>query len=178
MPATGRTSIRASARGFVGVRASGNAFWVERKKWNEYYKYECSLDQFIHGQKIILLCTYSIRKSSAVDIFDVASTHQFSLALRNGQWEFLQTTEIKRVKQEIAHLNETFGALSRFFFQNKSLTPRERVVAAQIVKGSANKEIARVLNISPRTVEFHRANIMHKLGAKNTVGLMRKVLDV
>jgi DNA-binding CsgD family transcriptional regulator len=33
-----------------------------------------------------------------------------------------------------------------------------------------------LLAISPRTVEFHRANIMQKLGAKNTVDLVRKVL--
>jgi DNA-binding CsgD family transcriptional regulator len=47
---------------------------------------------------------------------------------------------------------------------------------AQIVRGASNKEAARTLGISPRTVEFHRANVMRKLGAKNIADLVRRVL--
>ena len=47
---------------------------------------------------------------------------------------------------------------------------------AQIARGASSKEAARLLGISPRTVEFHRANIMQKLGAKNTVDVVRRVL--
>jgi DNA-binding NarL/FixJ family response regulator len=56
------------------------------------------------------------------------------------------------------------------------LTSRERVVLAQILKGASSKEIARTLAISARTVESHRANILLKLGAKNTAELVRIVL--
>ena len=56
------------------------------------------------------------------------------------------------------------------------LTPREQAVLAQTVAGASSKEAAQRLGISPRTVEFHRANILQKLGAKNTVDLMRIVL--
>ena len=42
--------------------------------------------------------------------------------------------------------------------------------------GASSKEAARSLGISPRTVEFHRANIMQKLGARNMVDLVHKVL--
>jgi DNA-binding CsgD family transcriptional regulator len=55
------------------------------------------------------------------------------------------------------------------------LTPKERVVLAQVVKGATAKESARVLGISPRTVEFHRANIMRKLGAHTTAELFSRV---
>jgi DNA-binding CsgD family transcriptional regulator len=51
------------------------------------------------------------------------------------------------------------------------------VTLAQIVRGASSKEAGRLLGISPRTVEFHRANIMEKLGAKNTVDLVRRVLE-
>lgn len=57
------------------------------------------------------------------------------------------------------------------------LTPRERIVMAHIVSGASSKEVARALNISPRTVEFHRANILRKLGARNTVELVRRLID-
>lgn len=57
-----------------------------------------------------------------------------------------------------------------------SLTPRERLVLAEILMGLSSKEVARSLEISPRTVEFHRANLLRKYSARNTAELVRKVL--
>ena len=57
------------------------------------------------------------------------------------------------------------------------LTPREHLILVEIVKGHSSKEVARALEISPRTVEFHRANLLKKFGAKNTAELVRKVLS-
>ncbi len=58
-----------------------------------------------------------------------------------------------------------------------SLTPREHEVLQQIVGSASNKEAAAKLGISRRTVEIHRAHIMQKLGAKNSVDLMRIVFS-
>jgi DNA-binding CsgD family transcriptional regulator len=57
------------------------------------------------------------------------------------------------------------------------LSQRERLVLAQVLQGDTSKEIARTLGVSPRTVEFHRANIMKKYGAKNSAELVRKVMS-
>jgi DNA-binding CsgD family transcriptional regulator len=57
------------------------------------------------------------------------------------------------------------------------LTPRDRQVLAQIAGGSSNKESGRLLSISPRTIEVHRARIMEKLKAKNAADLVRIVLS-
>jgi DNA-binding CsgD family transcriptional regulator len=43
-----------------------------------------------------------------------------------------------------------------------------------MVRGATSKEAGRVLGISPRTEEFHRANIMKKLNAKNLVELVHR----
>jgi two-component system, LuxR family, response regulator FixJ len=56
------------------------------------------------------------------------------------------------------------------------LTPREHEVLALVAGGASNKEAGRRLGISPRTVEVHRARIMEKLGARNTVELVHRVL--
>lgn len=56
------------------------------------------------------------------------------------------------------------------------LTPREAAVLALIVRGATSKVAGDTLGISRRTVEFHRANIMLKLSAKNVADLMRIVL--
>jgi DNA-binding CsgD family transcriptional regulator len=55
----------------------------------------------------------------------------------------------------------------------QDLTPREREVLPEIISGATNRETGQKLGISPRTVEVHRARIMHKFGAKNVVDLMR-----
>jgi two-component system, LuxR family, response regulator FixJ len=59
----------------------------------------------------------------------------------------------------------------------EQLTPREREVLSLIANGASNKEAARELRISPRTVEVHRARIMDKLRARNAADLMRIVLS-
>lgn len=57
------------------------------------------------------------------------------------------------------------------------LTPRERDVLHELVRGASNKEAGRSLGISPRTIEVHRARIMEKLGAKNAADLVRVIYD-
>ena len=66
--------------------------------------------------------------------------------------------------------------LSRPFAGRERLTPRERDVLSQIASAASNKEAAKNLGISQRTVEIHRVHIMQKLGAKNTADLVRIVL--
>ena len=56
------------------------------------------------------------------------------------------------------------------FPKRSVLTPRQLEVAACLVHGLTNKETARALNMSHRTVEDHRHEIQLRLGIKNTVG--------
>lgn len=53
------------------------------------------------------------------------------------------------------------------------LTPREREVLEHAARGLHAKEIARALEISPRTVEVHKAHIMAKLGVRNIAELVK-----
>lgn len=166
----------ARARGFEGLRVSGNAFWMETSAWKDFCAYEAELDQSIAGGEMLVLCTYSLRASRAVDILDVARTHNFSFARRNGRWEYLETPELANARRQIERLNGAIDVLSKEFPGREKLTPSERIALAQIIRGESSKEAARHLNISHRTVEFHRANLMRKLGARNTADLIRMVL--
>jgi DNA-binding NarL/FixJ family response regulator len=58
----------------------------------------------------------------------------------------------------------------------KPLTRREREVLRLVSEGNSNKEGAKLMNISHRTFECHRAEVMRKLGARNTAELVRLVL--
>ena len=53
------------------------------------------------------------------------------------------------------------------------LSPRERDVLKGLVQGCSNKRIAHQLNISPRTVEIYRANLMAKLGVRTLAETLR-----
>lgn len=77
--------------------------------------------------------------------------------------------ELKRKPREqddISAIRQRLGQLSE----------REGQVMAGIVAGLPNKTIAYDLNISPRTVEVHRSNVMAKMNAKNLPELVRMVL--
>lgn len=159
------------------MRVSGNAFWFETNLWTAFREYEAELDRSLAGRRMIVLCTYSLKASRAVDVLDVARTHNFSIAKREGRWDFLETPELAEARREIGRLNGAIDILSKPFPGSRNLTRREQVVLAQVVKGSSSKETARNLNISSRTVEFHRNNIMQKLGARNVIDLLRIVLQ-
>jgi FixJ family two-component response regulator len=76
--------------------------------------------------------------------------------------------ESERLLSENTHHQE---ALSRL----KELTSRERDVMLLAIQGQPNKNIARHLGISHRTVEIHKSKIMHKTGAENLLDLARIV---
>lgn len=57
-----------------------------------------------------------------------------------------------------------------------TLSEREREVLSGVLAGNANKTIAYDLDISPRTVEVHRANVMSKMGAKSLSELVRMAM--
>lgn len=57
-----------------------------------------------------------------------------------------------------------------------ALTAREREIAQFLVTGKTSKQIAAVLNVSPRTVEAHRARLMVKLKVNNTGELIARLI--
>ncbi len=58
-----------------------------------------------------------------------------------------------------------------------TLTKREKEVLELIVKEFTNQEIANKLFLSLSTIEFHRNSMQHKLGVKNTAGLVRVAIE-
>ena len=59
----------------------------------------------------------------------------------------------------------------------KRLTEREKQILKFIAEEMTNAEVAKLLNVSVRTIEGHRAKIISKLEVKNTVGLIRFSLE-
>jgi len=72
----------------------------------------------------------------------------------------------------------TFEDLSEKRSVSAELTPREREIAALLVEGKTSKIIAREINLSPRTVEMHRAKLMKKFSASTSSELVHKLLTM
>jgi two-component system response regulator DctR len=104
-------------------------------------------------------------------------------AVKQGAWDFLekpfQDNElVDRVQQALAAANaaqQDDSETQRLRQALASLSPREREVLDELIRGHYNKNIADHLGITPRTVEFHRANIFEKMGVDSAVELAHKL---
>ena len=105
-------------------------------------------------------------KAGAVDFIEKPFSGEHVLtSIRRA----LEISKRNREKDQFA-----IGAAER----HARLTPREREVLDHLVVGDSNKVIAAKLDISPRTVEVHRARVMEKMQAQSLSHLVRMVLAV
>ena len=100
-------------------------------------------------------------KAGAVDFVEKPYEKQTLIAALTRAFERLEARSHKDVLTD-----EAKGRIER-------LTPRERDVLIGLVDGFTNKMIAEALDISPRTVEIHRANLMEKLDAPSLSSVLR-----
>jgi two-component system response regulator DctR len=104
-------------------------------------------------------------------------------AVKMGAWDFLekpfQDNElVDRVQQALASVDarqEGEHEVRRLRQALLSLSPREKEVLDELIHGHYNKNIADHLGITPRTVEFHRANIFEKMGVTSAIELAHKL---
>jgi two-component system response regulator FixJ len=107
-------------------------------------------------------------------------------AMQHGAFDFLQKPFrdqdlldcIQRAIVRDGELRQSLGEHARIKGHLESLTPREREVLDLMVQGRQNKAIAQVLNVSPRTIEIHRARVMEKMNAQSVAELVRMMLDL
>jgi signal transduction histidine kinase len=147
----------ALAKGCDGIRVSGNAFWIRTNYWKTFCQYEHEVNNSVAGHAMILLCTYSMLESRAVDVLDVANAHQFTLARRHGEWEIIETPELRQAKQEIKKLNDELE--SRVTERTQQLSQVSSQLKAQIAE-RARAEHA----LAEAQLELERAARLTTLG--------------
>jgi C4-dicarboxylate-specific signal transduction histidine kinase len=79
--------------------------------WRNFLEYERRLNQALVGQKMLVLCAYPLSSRKAGDVFDVAEAHEFVIAKRHGQWQTLETPELKHTKNELAAIKRAEKAV-------------------------------------------------------------------
>ncbi|MDT8320929.1 MAG: response regulator [Xanthomonadales bacterium] len=103
----------------------------------------------------------SVVKSGAIDFLE--KPIQGDLLLSRVRRALALDRERRQAEREAREVRDRYATLS----------PREREVMTLVVSGLSNKEIARKLNISHRTVEIHRIHTMQKMGANSLPALVK-----
>jgi two-component system response regulator FixJ len=180
-------SVVLSLEGFhVSGFAEGNAFLAAVRRRPP----DCIiLDVHMPGRSGLDILKELHSQRCAVPLFIISGQGDIPMAvdaIKNGALDFIEKpfdaeTLVTRVRKAIAAAHRaaaqpSSSGLSAQFAGRELLTPREFQVLELITGGASNKEAGRHLGISPRTIEVHRARIMEKLGAKNTVDLVHIVL--
>jgi len=129
---------RASARGYAGVRVTGDTAWLEKKDWKDFCEYEESLNHAIAGQRLAVLCTYPLAACGAAEILDVVRTHQFAVTKRRGSWDVIETAGHKQAKAEIKRLNEELE--QRVLERTSELTAVNRELTKEVLQRKRAEE--------------------------------------
>ena len=80
---------------------------------------------------------------------------------------------IRRALERDAQMRESRARRSEYEERVATLTEREREVMVRVIDGKLNKVIADELEISVKTVEFHRAKVMEKMGVSSVAALVQ-----
>ena len=113
------------------------------------------------GHGTVDMCRRAFKAGAAEFLEKPVDDEVLIEALQNAVRQHVRSRERHQADQQA---RERFAQLSA----------REREVLGLIVEGLANKEIGRALELSPRTVETHRANLFAKLGAESLAQLIRR----
>ncbi len=91
---------KALSKGYDGLRVSGNPYWIDNKKdWDDFALYEAEINKVIGGTKLLVLCTYSLKKCGVSEILDVVKNHEFALAMNRGTWQLVGMPQGNFVKK-------------------------------------------------------------------------------
>ena len=78
----------AQARGFAGVRITGNPFWLgSEQDWEQFGAYEQAVTQSISNQRVLALCTYPREICKIHNVLQVLSSHRSALTAYNEYWQ-------------------------------------------------------------------------------------------
>ncbi len=153
------------------ARKAIEAHHIQQVRDLPQWKHYLACPVYLEGE---LHCLLEFATRDALDTPDeghneqISGSSELALNLLNlvAQWighEIRREEHNNTEQQRLQTLRERFSAI----------TPRERDVLALLVKGQSNKEIARSLNLSPKTVEMHRASLLRKTRAKSSTELVQ-----
>jgi len=76
----------ALARGFEGMRLSGDTYWLDDDDWEPFLQYEARLDPVIIELPMLAICSYALEKLGPRGTVDATANHEFTIIRERGRW--------------------------------------------------------------------------------------------
>jgi len=123
---------------------------------------------FLTANPDVPLATEACRLGAAGYVLKQAAAEELVVAIREALAG--RTYITPRIEREVL---QNLGAARHSQSTGPGLTNREREVLQLLAEGKMIKEIAAIVGVSPRTVEFHKNNLVAKTGLRTTAELAR-----
>lgn len=91
----------ALARGYDGLRLSGNTTWLRDGDWQDFSQYERTINDILKSYQMIALCTYALDQCVASQVIDVVKSHEFALIRREGEWELIESSDRQQARETL-----------------------------------------------------------------------------
>ncbi len=147
-----------SKKKLAGLRVAVDGAWMEEKYWRDFSRFEKEIDPAFSGKNIMILCAYPLAHIKASAIFDVTDTHQVAIARQYGNWNMLESPELKHAKAEIDKLNKKL---------------EQTVIERTNELAKTNEELRREIQERNTAVEF--LSLLNE--SKSTEDLLKKAID-
>jgi len=119
-------------QGYDGIRASGDLRWLKKKNLDTFINFENRFNDAVSNLNFLGTCTYPINKFKKAEILNISNTHRFVIFKNNGNFEVIESSEQKKLEDEIQKISVLSSGVAHDF--NNLLT---------IIKG--NTEMAMFL---------------------------------
>ncbi|MGD0297747.1 MAG: MEDS domain-containing protein [Bryobacteraceae bacterium] len=96
----------ALASGHSGLRVTRNNGALEQRDWQTIRDFENKVNNAIAAGPLTILCTYPIPATGAAELLEATHVHPVCATMRNGDWEFIETPELKEAKAGLKRLNQ------------------------------------------------------------------------
>ena len=104
---------QALAKGYDGLRLTGNTFWLEKRDRKSFTDYEAAINNVIGNYRMIAICSYCVDRCDASELIDVVVNHQFSVIRREGDWKIIESSERRCMEEELQRLGEQYQIMLR-----------------------------------------------------------------
>ena len=162
---------QAIARGYDGMRITGNATWLGKRDWRDFANYEEKVNSAIKKYKMIAVCTYPLNECGAYEVIDVVRNHQFAFIKQEGEWGLIENLERKRADEVLRESENRYRSIADNIQDGLTITgngkvtyvndraceiigyPRDELVKLTGIDMAAPEERERLQRISEEVVQ-------------------------
>ena len=148
----------ALARGLSGLRVGRDGRAFERTRWECLRDFEHELNHTVAAHPLTILCTYPILQSGAAELLEATRAHPVCTAVQKGEWEIIETPELKEDKAEIKKLNQRL---------------EQKVVERTQVLHAANEELRKQKEVLQKIFD-HIPVMINLMGPENQIKLVNR----